>query len=126
MKILLYILTPIGAYIINLLLCIVTPIITLPITWMITKVQNNPTIYRFRPDMVIQGILRGVLVVYITSYVLLLFEPKVSYFWIVTSFVILSYLSIAAWDRTKPYAYEFSLNISPIFGFIIGLFIIIN
>jgi hypothetical protein len=65
MKILLYILTPIGAYIINLLLCIVTPIITLPITWMITKVQNNPTIYRFRPDMVIQGILRGVLVVYI-------------------------------------------------------------
>lgn len=118
--------TPIGAYIINLLLCIVTPIITLPITWMITKVQNNPTIYRFRPDMVIQGILRGFLVVYITSYVLLLFEPKVSYFWIVTSFVILSYLSIAAWDRTKPYAYEFSLNISPIFGFIIGLFIIIN
>ena len=124
MKILLYILTPIGAYIINLLLSIATPLITLPITWIIAKVQNNPMMYRFRPDMLIQGIVRGILVVYLTSYLLSLFETKVSFWWVVISIVILSYFSITAWDRTKPDAYEFSLNVSPIFGFMIGLFII--
>jgi hypothetical protein len=124
MKILLYILTPIGAYIINLLLGIVTPIITLPITWMIAKIQNNPALYRFRTDMVIQGIVRGFLVVYLTSYLLSLIETEVSFYWIVATMLVLSFLSIIAWDRTKPEAYEFSLNVSPIFGFIIGLFAI--
>ena len=124
MKIILYILTPIGAYIVNLLLCIVIPLITLPLTWIIAKVQNYPMMYGFRPDMLIQGIVRGILVVYLTSYLLSLFETKVSFWWVVISIVILSYLSIYAWDRTKPDAYEFSLNVSPIFGFIIGLFII--
>jgi uncharacterized protein YacL len=124
MKIILYILTPIGAYIVNLLLSIVIPLITLPITWIIAKVQNNPMMYRFRPDMLIQGIVRGILVVYLTSYLLSLFETKVSFWWVVISIVILSYFSITAWDRTKPDAYEFSLNVSPIFGFMIGLFII--
>lgn len=113
--------TPIGAYIINLLLGIVTPIITLPITWMVAKIQNNPAMYRFRTDMVIQGIVRGFLVVYLTSYLLSLFETEVSFWWIVATMVVLSYLSIIAWDRTKPKSYEFSLNVSPIFGFIIGL-----
>ena len=124
MKILLYVLTPIGIYIIDLLLSVIIPLITLPITWIIVKVQNNPLIYRFRPDMLIQGILKGILVVYLTSFLLSSFETKVSFWWIVTSIVMLSYLSIAAWDRTKPDAYEFSLNISPILGFIIGLLII--
>lgn len=124
MKIILYILTPIGAYIVNLLLSIVIPLITLPITWIIAKVQNNPMMYRFRPDMLIQVIVRGILVVYLTSYLLSLFETKVSFWGVVISIVILSYFSINAWDRTKPGAYEFSLNVSPIFGFMIGLFII--
>jgi hypothetical protein len=121
MKILLYILTPIGAYIINLLLAFVTPIITLPITWMIVKIQNNHAIYRFRTDLVLQGIVRGFLVVYLTYYLLSLFKTEVSFWWIVATMVLLSYLSIFAWDRTKPEAYEFSLNVSPIFGFLIGL-----
>jgi len=124
MKIILYILTPIGAYIANLLLSIVIPLITLPITWIIAKVQNNPIMYRFRPDMLIQGIVRGIFVVYLTSYLLSLFETKVNFWCVVITIVILSYFSITAWDRTKPDAYEFSLNVSPIFGFIIGLFII--
>lgn len=124
MKILFYILTPIGAYIINLLLSIVTPIITSPLTWIIAKVQNNSAMYRFRPDMVIQGIVRGFLVVYLAYYLLSLFETEISFWWIVATMVFLSYLSITAWDRTKPDAYEFSLNISPIFGFIICLFLI--
>lgn len=124
MKILLYILTPVGAYIINLLLCIVTPIITLPLTWIIAKVQNNPYLYKFRPDMVIQGVVRGFLVVYLTSYLLSLFETEISFWWITATMVLLSYLFITAWDRTKPDAYEFSVNVPPIFGFIIGLFVI--
>jgi len=124
MKILLYILTPVGAYIINLLLCIVTPIITLPLTWIIAKVQNNPYLYKFRPDMVIQGVVRGFLVVYLTSYLLSLFETEISFWWITATMVLLSYLFITAWDRTKPVAYEFSVNVPPIFGFIIGLFVI--
>ena len=124
MKILLYILTPISAYIINLLLGIVTPIITLPITWMIVKIQNNPTMYRFRTDMVLQGIVRGFLVVYLTSYLLSLFETEISFWWIAATMFWLSYLFITAWDKKKPYTYEFSLNVSPIFGFIIALFVI--
>ena len=124
MKILLYILTPIGAYVINLLISVIIPLITLPLTWMIIKVQNNSAMYRFRPDMVIQGIVRGFLVVYLTSYLLSLFETEISFWWIVATMILLSYLSIKAWDRTKPYTYEFSLNISPILGFIIGLFLI--
>ncbi|WP_291399551.1 hypothetical protein [Daejeonella sp.] len=124
MEILFYVLTPIGAYIINLLLSFATPLITLPITWIIAKVENNPMIYRFRPDMLIQGIVRGLLVVYSISYLLSLFETKVSFWWIVTTIVLLSYLSITSWDKTKPVAYEFSLNFSPIIGFIFGLFII--
>ena len=124
MKILLYILTPIGAYIINLLLSILTPLITLPLTWIIAKVQNNPAMYRFRPDMVIQGVVKGFLVVYLTSYLLSLFETEISFWWLVATMVLLSYLSISAWDRTKPEVYEFSLNVPPIFGFIIGLLVI--
>ena len=116
--------TPVGAYIINLLLCIVTPIITLPLTWIIAKVQNNPYLYKFRPDMVIQGVVRGFLVVYLTSYLLSLFETEISFWWITATMVLLSYLFITAWDRTKPDAYEFSVNVPPIFGFIIGLFVI--
>jgi hypothetical protein len=123
MKIIFYILTPIGAFIINVILSIVIPLITLPITWIIVKVQNNPMIYRFRPDMLIQGIIRGYLVVYSTTYLLSLFESKESFWWVVASIVVLSYFSIIAWDWTKPVAYEFSLNVSPIFGFIIGLLI---
>ena len=121
MEILLYILTPIVAFIINLLLGVLTPIITLPITWIISKVHNNPAMYRFRPDMVIQGIVRGFFVVYLIDYLLSLFEAEVSFWWIVATMVFLSYLSIVAWDRSSPDAYEISLNVSPVFGFIIGL-----
>ena len=124
MKILLYILTPIGAYFINLLLGILTPLITLPLTWIIAKVQNNTAMYRFRPDMVIQGLARGFLVVYLTSYLLSLFETEISFWWLVATMVLLSYFSVSAWDRTKPDAYELSLNVPPIIGFIIGLLVI--
>lgn len=129
MKILLYILTPVGAYIINLLLSGIIPLITIPVTWVFVKVQKNKPnlyglLYGFRPDIVIQGIIRGILVVYLTFYVLSLFETKVVFWWIFASIVGLSYLSIYAWDRTKPFEYEFSIAIPPILGFIIGLFVI--
>lgn len=124
MKIFLYILTPIIAYIINLLLSIVTPIFTLPLTYLIAKIENNPAMYRFRPDMVIQGIVRGFLIVYLASYLLSLFETEISFWWIAATVAFLSYLNITAWDRTKPDSYEFSLNVSPIFGYIVGLFLI--
>lgn len=124
MKILLYILTPIGAYIINLVLSIVTPFVTFPLTWIIGKIQNNPALYKFRPDMVIQGLVRGFLVVFLTEYLLSLFETEISFWWIVGTMILLSYLSIIAWDKTKPDAYEFSLNVSPVFGFLIGLYYI--
>ena len=74
--------------------------------------------------MVIQGVVRGFLVVYLTSYLLSLFETEISFWWLVTTMVWLSYLSVLAWDRTKPNAYEFSLNVPSIFGFIIGLLVI--
>lgn len=121
MKILLYILTPIGAYIINLILAILTPLATLPLTWILSKIENNPSMYRFRMDMVIQGLLRGFLVVFITNYILSQFEADVSFWWIVATMVVFSYLSISAWDRTKPDAYESSLNVPPILGYLIGL-----
>lgn len=74
--------------------------------------------------MVIQGVVRGFLVVYLTSYLLSLFETEISFWWLVATMVLLSYLSVSVWDRTKPDAYEFSLNVAPIFGFIIGLLVI--
>lgn len=122
MKILVYILTPICAYILCILLGFVCALITLPLTWIIFK--NNPIFYRFRLDYVVSGVLRGVLVVYLTAYLLSLIETEVSFRWIVISVVFLSYLSIAAWKTANPDAYEFSLNVSPVIGYIIGLFII--
>jgi len=124
MKILLYILTPIGAFIINLILGILTPLATLPLTWMLSKIDKNPSIYRFRMDMVIQGLVRGFLVVFITNHILSQFDADVSFWWIVATMVVLSYLSISAWDRTKPDAYEFKLNVPPILGYLFGLFYI--
>lgn len=124
MEVLLYILTPIGAYIVNLLMGIAVGLITIPLTMIMVKIQKNPIIYRMRPDMLITGVLRGFIVVYLTSNLLSQFETEVNFWWIVATMVLLSYLSIYAWDKSKPYAYEFSLNVSPIFGYIIGLFVI--
>lgn len=59
MEILLYIMTPVLAYIFNLLLGILAPIIIFPITWVLIKIENNPLMYRFSVDMVLQGVLKG-------------------------------------------------------------------
>ena len=121
MKILLYVLTPIVAYIVDLLAAILSPIINIPITWILIKLQRNPVMYGFRPDMIANGIVRGYLTVYFTSYLLSLFETEISFWWIVVTMALLSYLSISAWDRTKPHNYEMCLCVSPILGYIIGL-----
>jgi hypothetical protein len=121
MKILLYILTPIGAFIINLILGILTPLATLPLMWILSKIKKNLTIYKFRMDMVIQGLIRGFLVVFITNHILSQFDSDVSFWWIVATMVVLSYLSISAWDNKKSDAYESSLNVPPVLGFLVGL-----
>ena len=124
MNILFYVLTPVFAYILSILLGIVAPIITLPLNIIILKVQNNPALYRFRIDMVTHGIVKGFFVVYLTSYIHTLFGVEIVFWWILVTMFLLSYLNIYAWDRNKPFEYELSLNISPIPGYILGLFFI--
>ncbi len=83
--------------------------------------------YRFRIDMILQGITGGFLVVYVIDYLLLYFETEVNFWWLVLTMMSLSSLKIYGWDRSKPNSYEFSLNIPPIIGYIIGLsYIYIN
>lgn len=124
MKIIIYILTPIGAYIIDLLLGVITPFITLPITEIMVRLQNNPVWYRFRPDMVLQGMVRGFFVVYLTSFILSQIDVLISPYLLVLTIVLLSVMSVLVWDRTNPIAFEFSLNVSPIFGYFIGLLVL--
>jgi hypothetical protein len=121
MGILLYIMTPILAYMLNLLFGILAPIVTFPFTWVLIKVENNPLMYRFRLDMLLQGLLKGFFVVYTLNFILSMFEGEVRIRWVVATLIWLSYLNMLAWDRTKPISYEFSLNFSPILGYFVGL-----
>lgn len=125
MSILIYILTPVLAYLIDLILNIINIFISMPFIFIQNKFDNNKSMYKFRLDMVVSGIVRGLLVVYCISILISQFEIEINFWWIISSFFLLSYLKIHAWDKSKPRAYEFSLNISPILGYIIGLFLLI-
>lgn len=121
-KILIYILTPVVGYIFELILSFIIPIVTIPVTWFISLFQKNNSVYRFRPDMVFSGILTGFILVNAIYYFLSLFESEISFWWVVASVIWLAYLRILAWDISKPFTYEFSLNFSPIIGYAIGFY----
>jgi hypothetical protein len=121
MKVIFYILAPICAFVLNIFLGAMIPLVTIPVTWVINKFDKNPNLYKFRFDMVIQGIIRGFLVITTVEYLNIYFKMELSYWWIVITTLWLSHLSISAWDKNKPEEYEISLNVSPILGFLIGL-----
>lgn len=110
MKILFYILTPILGYIFNLVIGILVPIATIPLTWIIGKIENNNHMYKFRLDMFIQGIIRGVLTVFLLDYFHEYFESGVSFWWIIATIIWSSYLCIIEWKDSNPPEYEFTKN----------------
>lgn len=126
MNIMYYILLPIIAYIVDIALGGIIPIATAPLTWIIAKAQKQPKLYQLRIDMIIQGIIRGIIGVYIISLLIALVEANISIWWILLIYIWLSYLGIKAWNNTNPFAYEFSLNISPTIGYIVGFVIFID
>ncbi len=124
MGILVYILTPVVAYLLNLVLSLIVPIIMFPITKVIIKSQKNPQLFSFRPDMLAIGIIKGFLTVYFLLVFLSHFKLSVNQWWLYLTFIVLAYVLNGAWNKRNPFAYEFSLNASPIIGHIIGLTLI--
>ena len=57
--------TSIG-YVINKLLMIIVPIICLPFTWILSQIESNSDdLYKLRYDMILQGLVRGLLIFYL-------------------------------------------------------------
>jgi len=119
-----YIITPISIFILYFLIGILTPIVFIPLTALIMRIENNPEMYRFRTDMVLQGIFKGIVIVLIIKYMLFSFNSKMSPTWISAYFLLQSAIILLTWNRENPIKYEFSFNISPIIGFAIGLYLI--
>jgi hypothetical protein len=121
-----YILTPVGAYIIDLTLSILVIILSFPISWLLIQIQNkfenNPSLFKFRSDMVFTGILRGFLVVYLLDYQ---FSKYVSIWWVAITMLTMSYLNYLTWNKERPFLYELSLVVSPILGYVIGFIFIL-
>lgn len=134
MKILYYVLLPIAVFIGDIILSIIIPIVTTPITWVINKIEEklgynaddmHRLLYRFRIDMVIQGILTGFVLVYLILYLSSTLETNIKYWYILLIFGIQSLRKILSWKSENPAAYELSLNVSPVIGYVIG-FILFN
>lgn len=132
MKILLYILTPMVAYLLNLILSFTIIIVTFPLNWFIIKIENNQTIKwhilttlkGFRLSVFISGFTKSIATVFIFEYLLSLFEGKVELWWILVTFSWLSYLALNSWKRQNPFGYEISLIVSQVIGYIIGILIL--
>lgn len=125
MKVLYYALFPVIAFVLNLILPVFVVIISMPITFIIIKLQNNKNMYRLRLDMIIQGILRGISLVYIMNALNIIIGIEISKWWWVIVFSGLSYITITGWKWINPFAYEFSLNVSPVIGYALGLILFV-
>ena len=90
------------------------------------KIQKQPILFQFRIDMIIQGIIRGIVGVYLAGLLNTLVEANIDLRWILLTYIWLSYMGIKVWNKTNHFAYEFSLNISPIIGYILGFAIFID
>jgi len=115
-----YILVPIVAYIIDVIVGVLMPIVTLPVVFLLSRIERNPQLFRFRLDMVIQGVLGGLLNVYLIEYIINKLDVNIGLWWLIIVFAWLSYLKIVSWSKSNPISYEVSLNISPIIGYIVG------
>ena len=115
-----YILVPIVAYIIDVIVGVLMPIVTLPVVFLLSRIERNPQLFRFRLDMVIQGVLGGLLNVYLIEYIINKLDVNIGLWWLIIVFAWLSYLKIVSWCKSNPISYEVSLNISPIIGYIVG------
>jgi len=120
MVIIYYILVPIVAYIIDVIVGVLMPIVTLPVVFLLSRIERNPQLFRFRLDMVIQGVLGGLLNVYLIEYIINKLDVNIGLWWLIIVFAWLSYLKIVSWCKSNPISYEVSLNISPIIGYIVG------
>lgn len=131
MNIAYYFILLVIAYVCNLILPVLVTIITIPIVWIIDKIERtmgydsedmDRLLYRFRIDMVIQGVLRGVILVYFILFLSKKFGLNNAQF-IVIIFIILSIGSLLSWKSENPILYELSLLISPIIGYFIGFYL---
>lgn len=120
-----YILLPIIGLALDLILGILAPLITLPVSFILSKIENNPSVYRLRPDMIIQGFIRGVALIYLLKMAMDFVDADINFWWIITTIILLSILKLASWKNENPTWYEFSLNVSPVIGYALGIYIIL-
>lgn len=130
MNIAYYFILLVVAHVSNLILCVLVPIITYPIVWLIDKIERPmgydckdwlKLLYRFRIDMVIQGVLRGLILVYFILFLSNVFGLNNTLF-ILIIFVLLSIVDLRSWKSANPILYEMSLLISPIIGYLLGFY----
>jgi hypothetical protein len=125
MNFLYYILYPILAYLINIIVSIFVPLIMGPFTWLLIKFQKQLNaifqVYSWRYDTVLQGIARGVLTIYFLQFINKTYNWDISNWYLYLTALGLSYLSYYSWNRNNYIGYEFGLVFSPIIGYIIGI-----
>jgi len=124
MEILYYILTPIAAYVLGFLLSILIAICSFPLVWVGTKLEkleNEFASVILIGNLFIVGIIRGVLLVYCLDYLILWLEADVVFWWVAVSVLFVSFLQLLAWESSNSFIYEFTLNVSPIIGCVIGI-----
>ncbi len=127
MDFLYYLLFPILAYLINIIVSIFVPLILGPFTWLILKFQKQLNaifqLYSWRYDTVLQGIARGVMTIYLLQFVNRAYNLNISNWYLYLTAIGLSYLSYFSWNRNNYIGYEFGLVFSPIIGYLIGILV---
>lgn len=125
MDFLYYLLYPILAYLINIIVGIFVPLIFGPFTWFTIKFQKQLNaifqLYSWRYDTVVQGIARGVLTIYLLQFINTAYNWDISNWYLYITALGLSYLSYYSWNKNNYIGYEFGLVFSPIIGYLIGI-----
>ena len=131
MNILYAILFLIAVYVIDeLILPGLVIFLTIPVTLLINKVEKRlglefkdeyEYLYRFRIDMVIQGILAGFIMVLLVNFFLLEYHHKLDPLANILIFSFLALIKLGSWKSHNPITYEISWNLSPILGYIVAL-----
>ena len=125
MKILIYIITPILIWVLEMIFRGIYAILTGPIVYVQQRIDKNIGIFKFRADMVVSGFCAGYSTVYILNYLNLHFALDIAKWWIICSICLIILFHLFTWDRNKPFWYEISLNATVLIGYILGIFAII-
>jgi hypothetical protein len=119
----LYFLAPLAAYLLSLISIIIANLICLPTSLLINYIERGQNWYQFRLDIIIVGLARGFITIFLLIFLSEYLSFELSNGHIIASIIFLSLTNLLAWKSSKPLNYELSLNVPPIFGYILGYFI---